>query len=294
MELPLGVLGIYVALVVWVVLLIRGLRTRSFGPFFALGIALLLFLNGRYFIEGIPASIAFFIGIYDVGNNLGLADSETAGGLATCVDNACTVWGDRYTNHTSWGVAFHERFLNGPQLRRNLLYGHIGFNSIAFILMHLQLLRPGTGSNGGRHRLLGRLTFGAVTIGTVCAVWLASEHSSVSEYGGAAAMWGFWSMSAFVYATASMTAVTARRRDYRSHRTWSIRFAGSMWGSFWLFRAMLLVLDPLFRNSESVAILACIWLSAPLGIAIAEFFRRRYDGTQTVDSKPSEVSAATV
>ncbi len=277
MELPFGVLGIYVGLVVWIVLLVRALRTRSFGPFFALGIALLLVLNVRYFVEGIPSSIAFFIGIYDVLNNLGLSNGDTADGLATCADNACTVWGDRYTNHTSWGVAFHERFLNGPQFRRNLLYGHIGLNSLAFVLMHVQLLRPGLGSNRRRHQLLGRTTFAAITLGTVCAVWLASEHGAVSEYGGSLSMWGFFSMSAFVYGCAVMTVVTIRRGDQQSHRMWSIRFAGSMWGSFWLFRAMLLVLDPLFRNQETVAILACIWLSAPLGIAIAEFFRRRYD-----------------
>ncbi len=283
MELPFGVLGIYVALVLWVVLLARGLRTRSFGPFFVLGIVLLLVLNVRYFIEGIPSSIAFFIGIYDVLNNLGLSNGESADGLATCADNACTVWGDRYTNHTSWGVAFHERFLNGPQFRRNLLYGHIGLNSIAFVFMHFQLLRPGIGANRSRHRMLGRITFAAITLGTVCAVWLASEHGSVSEYGGALSMWGFWSMSAFVYGCAVMTVVTIRRGDRDSHRRWSIRFAGSMWGSFWLFRAMLLVLDPLFRNQETVAILACIWLSVPLGIAIAEFFRRRYDLSSGVD-----------
>lgn len=298
MELPLGVLAVYGALAVWVVLLARGFRTRSFGPFFALGIGLLLVLNGRYFVEGAPAGIAFFIGIYDVLNNLGLTNAESPDGFARCVDNACTVWGDRYQNHSSWGVAFYDRFLNGPALRSNLLYSHIAFNSIAFVLMHVQMLRPGSGANPGRHRLLGRVTFGAITLGTVSALWLASEHGSVSEYGGALSMWGFFSMSAFVYACAVMTVVTVRRGDHEGHRKWSIRFAGSMWGSFWLFRAMLLVLDPLFRNSETVAILLCIWLSAPLGIAIAEFFGRRSTVAggpkperQPVDSTTAQVAA---
>ncbi len=90
--------------------------------FLGWGIVILLFLNVRYFIEGPPAAIAFFIGIYDVFDNLGLGRQEGAPALAQCVDNACTVWGDRFVNHPSWGVAFHDRFLNGPQFRTNLLY----------------------------------------------------------------------------------------------------------------------------------------------------------------------------
>ena len=64
--------------------------------------------------------------------------------------------------------------------------------------MHYQLYRPGTGANRARHRLLGRISFGAVSIGTFFAVWLSTEHGDVSEYGGNLAMLGFWSMSAFV------------------------------------------------------------------------------------------------
>ncbi len=54
-----------------------------------------------------------------------------------------------------------------------------------------------------------------------------------------------------------------------------IRFVGSMWGAFWLFRVMLFVLGPLLRNWEAAALLICVWFSAPLGIAIAELFRKR-------------------
>lgn len=274
MELPLGVLTVYGALVVWAILLVLGIRRRSYGPTLIFGIAFLLVLNSRYLIDGPPAAIAFFIGIYDVLDNLGVTASEGAAALMRCPDNACSVWGDRYLNHPSWGVAFHDRFLNGPELRTNLLYGHIIFNSIVFVLLHIQLFRPGFGSNRGWHRMIGRTSFGLLTVGTVCAIWLASEHGAVAAYGGNMAMVGFWFMSLCVYACAIMGVVAVRQGDHATHRVWMIRFAGSMWGSFWLFRVMLFVLGPLLRDWNTVALLICIWLSAPLGILIAEGFRR--------------------
>ena len=277
MDLPLDVLTVYGALVVWLIVLIRDLKRSSFGPSLLFGIAFLLVLNVRYLIEGAPASIAFFVGIYDVLDNLGVSNADGAAALATCPDNACTVWGDRYLNHPSWGVAFYDRFLNGSELRTNLLYGHLTFNSIVFVLMHIQILRPGTGDNRVRHQALGRISFACLTFGTICAIWLASEHASVGEYGGSLAMYGFWFMSFCVYGCAVMGVVAVRRGDTGAHRIWMIRFAGSMWGAFWLFRVMLFVLGPLLRNWEAAALLACIWLSAPLGILIAEVFRRHLD-----------------
>ena len=275
MTIAYNVLAVYAALAVWGGLLVMAVRKNSFQAFLGFGIVILLFLNIRYFIEGPPAAIAFFIGIYDVFDNLGISREEGAPALAQCVDNACTVWGDRFVNHPSWGVAFHDRFLNGPQFRTNLLYAHIGFNSVAFVLMHYQLMRPGRGGNRQRHAMIGRISFLALTLGVVGAVWLAAEHRSVSEYGGNAAMLGFWSMSAFVYSTAIMGVVTARRGQVGEHRKWMIRCAGSMWGSFWIFRVMLVVTGPLLRNWETASLLLSIWLSAPLGILIAERFRVR-------------------
>ncbi len=278
MPLAYDVLVFYGLIAVWIALLVIGIRRRRFQPFLLFGVALLLALNVRYFIEGPPAAIAFFVGIYDVFDNIGLGADEGAPALAACVDNACSVWGDRYQQHPAWGVAFHERFLNGPQLRTNLLYTHIAFNSLAFVAMHYQLLRPGTGANRARHRLIGRVSFASLTVGTVAAVWLASEHGSVGEYGGSLSTWGFYSMSAFVYTTAVLGVLSARRGDLASHRRWMIRWAGSMWGSFWLFRVMLVLTGPLFRNVENLSIQLSIWLSAPLGILVAEVIRKRLAG----------------
>eukprot|EP00037_Helgoeca_nana_P018430 m.176336 g.176336 ORF g.176336 m.176336 type:complete len:282 (-) comp24437_c0_seq2:135-980(-) len=269
------VLVLYGALVVWACLLTVGFRRRNFWPFLGFGTLIMLALNVGYFVKGPPDAIAFFIGIYDVFDNLGLERTEGAPALAQCVDNACTVWGDRFVYHPSWGVAFHDRFLNGPQHRTNLLYAHIFFNSIAFVLLHFQLWKPGVGADRARHRLVGRVTFGATTIGTFVGIRLASEHGAVSEYGGRLAEFGFYSMSAFVFGTAVMSAVKARTGDLVSHRKWAIRYAGAMWGAFWIFRVMLVVTGPLLRNYESVSLLLSIWLSAPLGILVAESFRKR-------------------
>lgn len=244
------------------------------------------------FIDGSTGAIAFFIGIYDVLDNLGLSNSESAASMTACPDNACTVWGDTYMQHPSWGVAFYDRFANGPRSRNLLLYGHILFNSITFVLMHVQLLRPGNSEKGTRHRLLGRVSFATLTVGTGCAVLLAAEHAPVTEYGGSLSMVGFWSMSLFVYGCAVMGLAKIRQSDMASHRIWMIRFAGSMWGSFWLFRVMLFVLDPLLRDYESMALLICIWFSAPLGIAIAEIARRRYGSRLDVGATtPTPVTA---
>lgn len=269
------VLGLYAALAVWVSILVFSFRRQNFWPFLGFGILIAMVLNVGYFVRGQPAAIAYFISIYDVFDNIGLGRTEGAPALAQCVDNACTTWGDRYVNHPSWGVAFHDRFLNGPQLRTNLLYGHIAFNSIAFVLLHVQLWKPGTGANRALHRLIGKIGFAAITIGTIFAIWLASEHGDVQEYGGIMAELGFYSMSAFVFGAATLSMLTARRGDIVSHRKWSIRYAGSMWGAFWVFRVMLVVTGPLLRNWESVSLLLSIWLSAPIGILIAEYFRTR-------------------
>ena len=280
MAFPLGVIAFYVALVVWLMLLLRAVRRRRYGWVVGFGIALMLILNVRYLVEGAPAGIAFFIGIYDVLNNVGLAPDAKVAGMTGCVDGQCSVWGGRFALHTTWGVAFYERFVADAPLRSMLLYGHVFFNSLVFVLMHVQMLRTGSGMHRKAHRVLGRVSFLLLTASVVCAVWLASEHGAVPQYGGRLSEFGFYSMAAVVYATAVMGVLAIRSGDRVGHRIWMWRFAGTMWGSFWLFRVMLFVLDPLLRDREAVALLICIWWSAPLGLLIAEFIRRRVDAAK--------------
>lgn len=289
MMLPVGVLTIYAALAVWAALLLRGFQKRAFRLPIIFGVALMLWLNAGYLINGVPASIAAFVGIYDVLINVGLTSASDAAAVTTCPGNACTVWGERFVNHPSWGTAFYDRFANGPEFRSLLLYGHIVFNSIVFVLMHVQLFRPGYGETQTNHRLLGRISFACLTISLFCAVWLASEHGAVPEYGGLAAQFGFYSMAAFVYGTAIAGIAAIRAGDADKHRIWMFRFIGAMWGSFWLFRIVLFVIDPILRDFESAAILIVIWGSAPAGILIAEMVRRRMDTSAA--QKPETVAA---
>ena len=204
----------------------------------------------------------------------------------TCPENTCSVWGDTYTNHPAWGVAFYDRFANGPEMRSVLLLGHVICNSIVFVLMHVQMFFPG--GTGRNHALLGRISFAILTFGVGCAVVLAAQHGSVGEYGGMMSLLGFFSMSMFVYGTAVMGVFAIRRKDASGHRIWMWRFVGSMWGSFWLFRVVLFVIDPLFRDIEALAIQICIWGSAPAGIVIAEMVRRKVDAKYAVAPHAAE------
>lgn len=282
MTFPIGVIAVYVALAVWLVLLVLGMRRRRFGWAIGFGIALMLVLNLRYLIEGAPAGIAFFIGIYDVLNNLGLAADAQVAGMTRCVDGRCSVWGERFALHTSWGVAFHQRFVADAPLRSLLLYGHLFFNSLVFVLMHVQMVRTGSGPHRRLHQVLGQVNFLFLTLSVGCAVWLASENGAVPQYGGRLTEFGFYAMAAFVYGTAIMGVIAIRSGNRVAHRLWMWRFVGTMRGSFWLFRVMLFVLDPLLRSHEAVALLICIWFSAPLGMLIAGFIRRRIDAAQAL------------
>lgn len=288
---PIETLVFYGALVLWAALLLRGMRNSKWQGFTLMGIGLMLVLNVGYFIRGQGDAIAFFVSIYDLLDNLGVSSQgELPAALGTCPDNTCSI-ATNYDTHPAWGVAFHERFANGPTLRRSLLFGHIALNSIAFVLAHIQLAKPGTGGNARTHRLLGRVGFGAVTLGTLFAVFLASEHGTVSEYGGVLSMLGFYSMAFVVYGCAVKTVATARAGDIASHRVWMFRFLGSMWGAFWLFRVMLFVLGPLLRNFEAAALLICIWTSAPLGVFLAEWFRTRRSNLSRSDTTKAHAIA---
>lgn len=85
----------------------------------------------------------------------------------------------------------------------------------------------------------------------------------------------------------------ARSGEIAAHKVWMWRFIGSMWGAFWLFRVMLFVLGPIMGNIEAGAILVCIWFSAPLGIAITEWFRvRRLTGRPDVSAVAESLAQA--
>jgi len=285
---PVSVLGFYGAVLLWTVLIFRGFSSPRRWPLVAgFGLILLLFLNIRYLIEGAPAGIAFFISLYDFFDNLGLAGGDVPLAMTTCADNACSLWGSTFELHQTWGVAFYERFVSAPLLRTNALYLHLACNSIVFVLMHIQLFRPGHTVSGGYHAWLGKVTMAFLTIGTVAALYLASEHDAVGPYGGIWAEWGFYSMSLCVYGAAVMGWRTAVKKDWEQHRIWMIRFVGAMYGAFWVFRVLLIVTGPVLREWESASLLISIWASAPLGLVIADTLRRSWDRSPNTLSQPS-------
>jgi len=76
MTVAYDVIAVYVALAIWAGFLVAGMKTKNYWPFLGFGLLLALALNVRYFIEGPPSAIAFFVGIYDVFDNIGLGRTE--------------------------------------------------------------------------------------------------------------------------------------------------------------------------------------------------------------------------
>ena len=94
---PISVLGFYGALALWLVFVVQSLVNPAWRRWAAaFGLGLLLFLNGRYVLEGIPSGIAFFVSLYDAFDNLGLSVGQAPAAMATCAGNACSLWGETY------------------------------------------------------------------------------------------------------------------------------------------------------------------------------------------------------
>ena len=130
--------------------------------------------------------------------------------------------------------------------------------------MHIQIFRPGQTASGAHHVWLGRLTMTFLTIGTVAALYLASEHDAVSPYGGIWAEWGFYSMSLCVY-----VAVRLRRGGYGLAHGYSERLGATsrlddslcwryVWRYVWRFLAISCAADrdrtPVTRVGERIAV----------------------------------------
>ncbi|MEP0587390.1 MAG: hypothetical protein ABJI43_09145 [Roseobacter sp.] len=131
MAVPFGVISVFVGLAIWAGLAVHAVMKRKFVPVLLFGILLMLYLNMGYVIYGPAASIANFVGIYDVLINLGLSDPVSAAAVSTCPDNSCSVWGNTFANHPAWGVAFYDRFANGPELR-SAEAPHLNWSTVMF------------------------------------------------------------------------------------------------------------------------------------------------------------------
>jgi len=282
------VIAFYASLVIGAVLLgwvyfFSLTKQRRYSVFVVYMTILTLALNSRYFIDGPSASIAFFTGFYDVLHNFA-SDNTTTVSLIPCIEGeACSIFDD-YLLHPNWAVAFYHRFTSGSTAwRTKLLLCHVGCNTVAFLLMTFQIYIPGQYTIGSsnvdmnrRHRIVGRLANISLVVGVTSAIFLALEHGNVEEYGGVWSKYGFLSMAVFALGTAAkgMISILLPQKltlsDVQTHSQWMFRCAGSMWGSFWIFRGLELFLGPLLTSYRVLSLQLCMWTSAPLGILVAE------------------------
>jgi len=237
---------------------------------------LALAINFRYGVAPIEENIRFFIAIYDPLDNLfRKSDSQTQ--LLTCPDNNCTLLDYKY--HAPWTITYYERFVGEGQVkmfRRARLYIHTVLQSIAWALPLLQFSAGLRKNYPALHRWLGRLIAISVFVSIGSAVSLASEHGGHANYGGDLAKYGFFFMGFICVSTLLVGLVQMRfYKDVRRHREWMIRWWGTMWGSFLIFRIIELLTGPFIDYTTPIFSIQCsIWLSPLLGLLCAELYLR--------------------
>lgn len=269
-----SVILLYVFLVIWMFSLLFARKTGRWLPTILMGIAGVIVLNSRYVLGGVDEGIRFFVSIADPFVNFG-SDGASAV-TATCPANDnCSYWGEAYTNHASWTIAFRERFVGGPEWRNTLLLGHIIFNTIALILATLQIFRPGNRFKS--HKAIGVVVLVSVSISLFCAGWLTSELRGVAAYGGIWGEFGLYFLSFCVLTPAFMGIAAAAKGNHRAHRIWMWRFVGAIWGSYWIFRLEAMLIDLLVRDIEGLPLAVPAWTSGVIGIVIGELIRRHLD-----------------
>lgn len=300
----LAVLGYYIASILWLGLAARAVVTKRWRTWIGFSVVFMLVLNLRFFVVGIPETLALNTSVADLTLYLFEDTNQPSPGLTQCDGNRCAYPGSPTLFHTLWAAEFYARFAGDQTLQSVLLYGHILGNSIAFVLVTIALLNPGLrrarpGENYAEyeenrisarnriHKLLGRVSFVSMVLGVLLGVALASQHYAVTAYGGLWSQWGLYSMSAFVLFTGLLGVKEIKRGNRAAHRIWMWRHAGALWGSFFVFRITINILDPIFLDYPGVAWSVACWLGAPGGIFIAEWFRRHQDAELTPRTKPA-------
>lgn len=260
------VVGVYAALGSGLGLL----AMKRYRHGFHLLAALACYLNFQYGLYGVAQPISFFVSVFDVGHSLGVEDFSQLQGMSKCSsNNTCTQLG-QYEYHPAWAADFYDRFVLGDAFRRARLYLHIWMNTVALVLGLVQFRADLRKAYPRVHRLVGWLATAFCSVSICSAMTLAVEHGPVESYGGNAAVAGWFEMAACVLVPLIMGVRKARQRDFAAHRRWMVRWSGAMWGAFLVFRAIFLVLGPLLRWHKNACILIAIWVSAPIGMAVAE------------------------
>ena len=282
----------YVALVFWAGLIAWSAVKGRWMPSIAFGLAMAAVLNSRYITHGMSGGVAYFVGIFDVPVHIG---ANNANVVTTCPGNLCTVSPGAYQTHSSWAVAFYDRFVGGPPSRVALLYGHIIFNTIALVMATFGVLYDGYRSRW--HKVLGYVAIVSVSISLLCAGWLTSELGTVDAYARNWTMFGLYFLSLCVLAPVVMGIRAAARHDLVLHRIWMWRFVGALWGSYWIFRGEMLLVDLIVRDAPGMALAIPSWTAGAIGFVIGDLIRRRLDrrGIRSVwKSEPADENAPRV
>ncbi|MEC7763756.1 MAG: DUF2306 domain-containing protein [Pseudomonadota bacterium] len=270
----IGILLFYLALAFWIPLFFWSQRKRTWLPFFIYGMIFTIILNGRYVVEGMEGGITFFTGIFDVIAHIGVPEGEQVTALTSCEGNACSVL-QQYDTHPSWAVAFYDRFMQGSNFRSALLYGHIIFNTIALVTGTVQIFRPGGKYTG--HKMVGRISVVSVVISLTCAGILTSELTDVTAYGHWWTTLGLYFLALNALIPAGIGVAKIMRKDYEGHRIWMWRYVGAIWGAYWIFRAEMMLVDLFIKDAEGFTLAIPSWTGGLIGIALAEYIRRRVD-----------------
>lgn len=245
---------------------------------FALLVSTGMAVNFQYGVMDIHQPVLFFIGLYDPLTNLGISDGAKMPGLSRCPENStCSALSDSYDYHQGWATDFYSRFVLGPVVRRAKLYAHIYCNTGALILGFFQFQGSLRKSYPAVHRYMGWMATVLVLTGVGHALWLASEHGDIESYGENWAILGWCSMAFTVLSCLFVGVRAAMHKDFVEHEKWMTRWYGAMFGAFLVFRVIFLLCGPLFRSFHPrVNTLFAVYVSSPLGVAIAEWQRLRF------------------
>lgn len=268
---------VYLCLAIGIALLLSELRAKS--RYGWTGMVLLTVLAGimnyRYGVNDVGETIAFFISLYDPFYNIGATgDLSRYPGLVQCQTANCTMLPSMFQHHPPWAATFHYRFTAAAEasIRCGKLYAHIWLNTTGFIMCLFQVHEGLRNRYLWLHRKLGWAAIAMVSGGTLNALWLSSEHSAEDDYGNHWAVAGWILMASTVFGTLIPGVLAVLRKDIPAHKKWMIRFYGSLWGSFLVFRIIFLF-GALFRWHKTILTQIAIWTSAPAGVAIAEWVR---------------------
>jgi len=244
------------------------------------GVIFTAIYNYRYFVLSMQDAIAMFIAVYDPLDNFLASDPSKIPYLAQCNEpnNICSIFSNStYSYHPNWGVTFYTRFTKDAS-RLAYLYSHIFFITFSFVTMMAQFYNPGgaRGGNSTYHKIVGSLSILSILIGVVSAYFLFSDHCDEPAYAGCFSMYGFAFMGICVLTCVIIGRYKAFIGDLKGHQIWMTRFAGSMWGAFWIFRALEVLTGFLLRFHKTLSLQIVIWFSAPLGILVAEWYQNNY------------------